>query len=46
MVSERGFWVKWVGESKTWSDESVAKGLANGFYNLNDSSGWFLTALM
>ena len=37
--------MKWVGESKTCSRESVAKGLAKGCYNLNKSSGWFLTPL-
>ena len=37
--------MKWAGESKTCSRESVAKGLAKGCYNLNESSGWFLTPL-
>ena len=37
--------MKWVGESKTCSRESIAKGLAKGSYNLNKSSGWFLTPL-
>ena len=37
--------MKWVGESKTCSRESVAKGLAKGCYNLNKSSEWFLPPL-
>ena len=37
--------MKWVGESKACSRESVAKGLAKGCYNLNKSSEWFLPPL-
>ena len=37
--------MKWVSESKACSRESVVKGLAKGFYNLNNSSEWFLTPL-